>query len=72
MRTTLCNKCQKSCSTNFFIFPITLPYLNVACFYKMFTNFRQYFFLEAGGGKKVGLASNLLEMNHKISVYYVD
>ena len=33
----------------------------------MVTNFRQYFF-----GGKVGLASNLLEISHKISVYYID
>ena len=32
----------------------------------MVTNLRQYFL------GKVGLASNLLEMNHKISVYNVD
>ena len=30
------------------------------------------FFLGGGGKKKVGLASNLLEMNPKIYVYYVD
>ena len=29
-----------------------------------------YFFF--GGGGKVGLAINLIEMNHKISVYYVE
>ena len=33
----------------------------------MVTNFRQYFL-----GGKVGLASNLVEMSHKISVNYVD
>ena len=33
----------------------------------MVTNFRQYFFWG-----KVGLASNLLEMSHKISVNCVD
>ena len=36
----------------------------------MVTNFKQYFFF--GGGGEVGLGSNLLEMNHKISPYYVD
>ena len=35
----------------------------------MVTNFGQYFFFE---GEKVGLESNSLVMNHKISVYYVD
>ena len=29
-------------------------------------------FFGGGGGGEVGLGSNLLEMNHKISPYYVD
>ena len=56
-----------ACSTNFLNFPIAIPHLNGAWGYKMVTNFRQYFFWG-----KVGLASNLLEMSHKISVNCVD
>ena len=57
---------QWKVKTNFWIFPIALPHLNVGWYYKMVTNFR------GEGGEKVGLAFNLLEVNHKICVYYVD
>ena len=30
-----------------------------------------FLFFGGGGGGMVGLATNLIEMNHKISVYYV-
>ena len=34
--------------------------------------FQAILFSGGGGGGEVGLGSNLLEMNHKISPYYVD
>ena len=52
-----------ACSTNFWIFLVTFTHLNVSWCYKMITIFRRYFL-----GGKVGLASNLLEMNHNFCV----
>lgn len=56
-----------ACSSICWIFPITLPHLNVGWWYQMVTNLRQY--LLRG---EIGLASNLLEINYKISVYCIE
>ena len=55
----------------FVICPVTVPHLNFAWCYKIVTNFRQFFFWGGGEGK-VGLAINLPEMNHQISVYFIE